>query len=70
MIAYGYEKCESLDVSGCPALTTLKAKREASSYNGVQCTMKTIYVSAAQKAAIESGTITAEKSELSSYVVK
>lgn len=70
MIAYGYEKCESLDVSGCTALTTLKAKREASSYNGVQCTMKTIYVSAAQKAAIEAGTITAEKSELSSYVVK
>ena len=70
MIAYGYEKCESLDVSGCPALTTLKAKREASSYNGAQCTMKTIYVSAAQKAAIEAGTITVEKSDLSSYVVK
>lgn len=69
-IAYGSEMCESLDITGCTSLVSLKARREASDYYGMQCTMKTIYVTAAQKAAIDAGTITVDKSDLTSYVVK
>lgn len=70
MIAYGYERCASLDITGCTSLESLKARREAQDYYGMKCTMKTIYVTAAQKAAIEAGTITVDKSDLSEYVIK
>ena len=70
MIAYDYERCASLDITGCTSLESLKARREAKDYYGMKCTMKTIYVTAAQKAAIDAGTVTVDKSDLTSYVVK
>lgn len=70
MIAYDYERCASLDITGCTSLESLKARREAQDYYGMKCTMKTIYVTAAQKAAIDAGTITVDKSDLSEYVIK
>ena len=60
------EKLRILDVTGLPKLTTLKAKRE----NNNQASIKTIYVTAAQKAAIDAGTLTVEKSDLTTIEVK
>lgn len=71
-----YEELEELDVTGCPALTELHAMREYSAYNYdtweyiTVCNLKTIYVSAEQKAAIDAGTLTVEKSEQTVIVVK
>ena len=44
-ILYGYDRLETLDVSGCPALTTLQALRQ---YNGTESPLRTIYMTAAQ----------------------
>ncbi len=60
------ENLTSLDVTGCVDLIELKANR--SSTRG--CKLKTIYVTAAQKAAIDAGALTVEKSDLTSIEVK
>jgi hypothetical protein len=70
-ISYGYDGIEELDVTGCPSLVSLKAKREYSNYwSGTTVSLKTIYVTAAQKAAIDAGTLAVEKSDQASIVVK
>ncbi len=69
MISY-WEKLASLDVTGCPMLTDLKAKREYSGWGSPSCKLEKIYVTAAQKAAIDAGTLTVEKSDLTSIEVK
>ena len=45
VVAYGYDKLATLDVSGCPALETLNAKRQYSSMEGP---LRTIYMTQAQ----------------------
>ena len=70
-ISYGYDGIEELDVTGCPSLVSLKAKREYSNYwSGTTVSLKTIYVTAAQKTAIDAGTLAVEKSDQASIVVK
>lgn len=44
-VQYGYDKLETLDVTGCPALATLDAKRQYNSYEGP---LKTIYMTKEQ----------------------
>lgn len=59
-----YEKLQWMDVSGCPALESLNAKRVAESYWGdddPSPDFTTIYVSEAQKAAYDAGTLTITK---------
>lgn len=57
-----YETLKTLDVTNCPALTTLKCDRHFSSYwDGEGHTLETVYVTAAQKAAIDAGTLTVDK---------
>jgi len=51
-IRYGYDSLETLDVTGCPALTTLNATRQ---YNTYQGPLSTIYMTQAQS---ESVTVT------------
>lgn len=65
-----YEQLASVDVTGCPALAVLNMKREYSGWGDHECQLKTIYVTAAQKAAIDAGTLTVEKSDLTSIEVK
>ncbi len=66
-----WEKLTSVDVTGCPALGDLHAKRAYVDYYGNErCVLKTIYVTAAQKAAIDAGTLTVEKSDLTNIQVK
>ncbi len=69
-INYGYDSMSGLDVTGCPSLTTLKAKREYSGWSGAVFSLKTIYITAAQKAAIDAGTLTVEKSDGAVFEVK
>ena len=59
-----YEDLESIDVSACPALKSLNAKREAKSWYGdpsAAPNFKKIFVSADQKAAYDAGTLTITK---------
>lgn len=65
-IYYGEEKLEYLDVSNCPKLAVLNAQRECWGTS----VLKTIYVSAAQKAAIDNGTLTVDKPEKTTIEVK
>ena len=68
-----YETCATMDFTGCPKLTEIKAKREYQDYwsdTGIGCKLKTIYVTADQKAAIDAGTITVEKSDMTNIEVK
>ena len=71
-----YEKLVELDVTGCPALKELHADRAYETYDYetweyiTVCKLKTIYVTAEQKAAIDAGTLTVEKSDMTSIVVK
>lgn len=65
-----YEQLASVDVTGCPSLSVLNMKREYSGWSGTVCKLKTIYVTAAQKAAIDAGTLTVEKSDNTAIVVK
>lgn len=71
-----YEHLATLDVTGCTNLTELHAKREVESYDygtgqyTTVCVLETIYVTAEQKAAIDAGTLTVEKSDMTSIVVK
>lgn len=69
-IYYGYDKFAKLDVTGCPALTDLKAKREYSGWGNPTCVLKEIYITAAQQAAIESGSLTVTKSDMTEIKVK
>lgn len=70
-IYYGYELLTTLDVTGCPALKTLKAKREySSSWYGNTCILTTIYVTSTQKSAIDAGTLTVEKADSTEITVK
>lgn len=69
-IYYGYDKFSKLDVTGCPALTTLNAKREYSGWGSPSCALTEIYITAAQQAAIEAGTLSVEKSDKTKLVVK
>lgn len=66
-ISNGYEKLEELDVTGCPALTNLQAKRE---YNGYMCVLKNICLTSAQNDAVTAGTLAVEKSTLTEIKVK
>ena len=66
-----WEKLTSVDVTGCPALGDLHAKRAYVNYYGDErCVLASIYVTAAQKAAIDAGTLTVEKSDSTEIVVK
>lgn len=58
-----YEACQFLDVTGCPKLKTLKAKREP--YGGGTVVLKTIYMTQAQ-----SETVKVYKSDQTSIVIK
>lgn len=69
-IYYGYDKFAKLDVTGCPALTNLKAKREYAGWGDPSCALTEIYVTAAQQAAIDAGTLSVEKSDMTKLVVK
>ncbi len=69
-ISYGYEKLATIDVTGCPALKTLQVKREYNRYGSIYCYLNTINVTAAQKSAIDAGTLTVEKSDKTEIVVK
>lgn len=48
-ISSGWDSCATLDVTGCPALKYLNAKREYLSY----CSLKTIFMTSDQLAAVE-----------------
>lgn len=66
-----YEICSEIDVTGCPKLAILKAKREATDwYGNVICNLEKLYVSQTQKNAIDAGTLTVEKSDKTEIVVK
>lgn len=66
-----YEKCAEIDVTGCPKLSILKAKRETSDWSGdVICHLEKLYVSQAQKDAIDAGTLSLEKSDKTELVVR
>lgn len=67
-----YDRCETLDVSGCPKLSELKARREGEDYwsGSMFQPLKTILVSQAQKDAIDAGTLTVDKSDITEIVVK
>lgn len=49
-IMYGYDRLATLDVSGCPALKTLNAKRQ---YNSAEGPLRTIYMTQAQAESVE-----------------
>lgn len=66
IITYGNDGIKELDVTGCPALTSLKAKRAYDS----TVTLQTIYITAAQKTAIDAGTLVVEKADSAEFVVK
>ncbi len=66
-----WEQLTSVDVTGCPSLESLHAKRAyVDYYGGERCVLTDIYVTAAQKAAIDAGTLTVEKSDLTAIEVK
>ncbi|MGM9767340.1 MAG: BACON domain-containing protein [Candidatus Cryptobacteroides sp.] len=66
-----YDNCSEIDVAGCPKLSVLKAKREATDwYGAVICHLEKLYISQAQKAAIDAGTLTVEKPVTTELVVK
>ncbi len=66
-----YDNCSEIDVAGCPKLAILKAKREATDwYGNVICNLEKLYISQAQKAAIDAGTLTVEKPGQTELVVK
>lgn len=58
-----YESCTYIDVTGCPGLKTLKAKREP--YGGGKVVLKTIYMTSRQ-----AETVTVLKSDQTSVVIK
>lgn len=66
-IGYGYESSlESVDVTGCPALTSLNTRRvSSSSWYSQQTSLATIYVTAAQKEVL-----TVTKNDHTEIVVK
>lgn len=67
-----YDKCATLDVTGCPKLSVLKAKRQGEDWWSGELTqpLKTILVSQAQKDAIDAGSLTVDKSDITEIVVK
>lgn len=65
-----YEQLTSLDVTGCPALTTLNCLRKDSYGNAVSEKFKSLYVTAAQKAAYEAGTLSITKGNPTEIIVK
>lgn len=66
-----YDNCSEIDVADCPKLAILKAKREATDwYDNVICNLEKLYISQAQKAAIDAGTLTVEKPGQTELVVK
>ncbi|HBH08368.1 MAG TPA: hypothetical protein DDX40_03080 [Rikenellaceae bacterium] len=69
-ISIGDEKLATINVTGCPALKTLQAKRECDMFGMIDCCLNTIYVTATQKAAIDAETLTVEKSDKTSIAVK
>lgn len=58
------DKCAVLDVTGCPNLATLMAKREYSGWSGTVCPLKTIRMTAQQEALVS-----VEKSDQTEIVV-
>lgn len=64
-----YEKLEYVDVSACPELTELKAKRFYSGWGG-NSFLKELRISSAQKAAIDAGTLAMEVYEGTDVTVK
>ena len=69
-ISYGYEKLATIDVTGCPSLKDLQANRAYNSWGAPICYLTAINVTAAQKAAIDAGTLTVDKQDTTNYVVK
>ncbi len=69
-ISYGYEKLATIDVTGCPSLKDLQVNRAYNRYGSIYCYLNNINVTAAQKAAIDAGTLVVEKPEQTQYVVK
>lgn len=69
-IYYGYDKLAKLDVTGCPALAELRAKREYSGWGDPSCVLTEIYITAAQQTAIDAGTLSVVKSDMTKLVVK
>ncbi len=66
-----YDNCAEIDVAGCPKLSILKAKRETSDWDdNVICHLEKLYVSQAQKDAIDVGTLSLEKSNKTELVVR
>lgn len=60
------EKCQMIDVTGCPKLANLQVKREI--YG--KYTIKQLYISEAQKSAYDSGALSIVKSEQTEIIVK
>lgn len=69
-ITLRYEILKELDVTGCPALENLQAKRERTSYGITKCFLTTIWMTSAQNDAITTGTLAVEKSTLTEIKVK
>lgn len=70
-ISNGYDNIETLDVSACPALKSLKCNRSATGWGGkVVFSIKTVYVCSSQKAAIDAGTLTVDKYTDTQIVLK
>ena len=69
-ISYGYDEIEELDVTGCPALTTLNAKRAYESWGDSVVSLKRICITEAQKSAMDAGTLVVEKADGTDFVVK
>ncbi len=70
-ISDGYDGIKELDVTGCPALTSLKAKRAYDGWDdSTVSSLQTIYITSAQKTAIDAGTLVVEKADSAEFVVK
>lgn len=65
-----YESLTALDVTGCPALTSLNCLRKGSYGNAVSEKFKSLYVTADQKAAYEAGSLSITKGDPTVLIVK
>ena len=65
------DRVVEFDVTSCPKLTVLKAKREYTKrFGSATSSLRSIYVTTEQKSAIDAGMLTVEKHSLTNIVVK
>lgn len=68
-VYYGYSDIETMDVTGCPALTKINCVQDGT-WGGKAEKFNTLYVTAAQKAAIDGGTLSVTKQDNTEITVK